>query len=274
MEIKYICPLWGFETVAFESFCEQVIEAGYDGVEMSLPWDEPNQGAERIELLKKYDLLFIAQHWETVEPDIDTHKKLFRQRLAGLAKHKPFLINTQTGLDWLSMEKNQAIIEVAKEVSAETGVRIIHETHRRKFGYSAAIMNQYLQADPELRITADFSHWCCVSESLLEDQQHLVAAAAERADHIHARVGYQEGPQVSDPRAPEWKDAVDTHLGFWDLIIDHQKQRGTEIFTIAPEFGPFPYMAQLPYTCQPIASQWDINIYMKNMLKERYQTRL
>jgi hypothetical protein len=26
----------------------------------------------------------------------------------------------------------------------------------------------------------------------------------------------------------------------------------------------------LPYTCQPVASQWDINVHMMNLLRARY----
>lgn len=34
------------------------------------------------------------------------------------------------------------------------------------------------------------AHWVAVAESFLEDQSEAVKLAIERADHIHARVGY------------------------------------------------------------------------------------
>jgi len=43
------------------------------------------------------------------------------------------------------------------------------------------------------------------------------------------------------------------------------------ILTITPEFGPFPYMVSLPGTNEPIANQWEVNLFMMNLLKERYQ---
>jgi hypothetical protein len=39
--------------------------------------------------------------------------------------------------------------------------------------------------------------------------------------------------------------------------------------TITPEFGPAPYMPLEPFTQKPLASQWDINMEMKNYLTKQ-----
>lgn len=93
-----------------------------------------------------------------------------------------------------------------------------------------------------------------------------------RIDHIHARVGHPQGPQVSDPALPEWQDAVQHHLKWWDAIVDHRQKSGSAYLTLTPEFGPIPYMQLIPFTQQPIANQWDINLYMVNLLKSRYNS--
>jgi hypothetical protein len=36
------------------------------------------------------------------------------------------------------------------------------------------------------------------------------------------------------------------------------------------EFGPPHYLPALPFTRQPVADQWDINVYMMKTLRERY----
>jgi len=87
--------------------------------------------------------------------------------------------------------------------------------------------------------------------------------------HIHARVGHPEGPQVSDPRAPEWSDAVEAHLGWWQRVAVHQRSHGAPVLTITPEFGPPTYMPALPFTRQPVANLWEVNVYMRDLLKER-----
>ena len=89
-------------------------------------------------------------------------------------------------------------------------------------------------------------------------------------EHIHARVGWAQGPQVSDPRAPEWKAALEAHLRWWDQVVDQKRKAGAERFTIAPEFGPPPYLPLAPFTQKPLADQWDINVYMMELLRKRY----
>jgi len=74
---------------------------------------------------------------------------------------------------------------------------------------------------------------------------------------------------VSDPRAPEWNTAVQTHFAWWDKIVETKKKEGKRI-TFLTEFGPPDYMPTLPYTRQPLANQWDINVHMMEVIRKRY----
>ena len=78
-------------------------------------------------------------------------------------------------------------------------MEVLHETHRNKFTFAAHITFDYPNRIPELRITLNASHWVNVAESFLEEQ--AIDLAIKRTEHIHARVGYPEGPQVPDPAA-------------------------------------------------------------------------
>jgi hypothetical protein len=135
--------------------------------------------------------------------------------------------------------------------------------------FAAHVTRQYVEKYPELKLTFDVSHWCNVHESLLADQQETVELALDRVEHIHARIGHPEGPQVNDPRAPEWEEAVKAHFTWWDKVIARKKKNG-ERMTILTEFGPPTYMPTLPYTQQPLADQWGINVYMMKVLRKRY----
>lgn len=269
MEIKFFCPHWGSKEMDFNAFVAKVKDAGYDGVEMSLP---PDRDEKQIilNIIRKQGLLFIAQHGETVTTNFKVHKTEYKQRLENLASANPLFINTQTGKDFFTFEQNAELIAIAEVVSKHSGIKILHETHRGKFSFAAHITAEFLRKLPEIRLTLDASHWCNVAESFLEDQQEAMDLAISRADHIHARVGFQEGPQIPDPRAPEWKAAVDKHIGWWRQIIERNKTENKEFFTITPEFGPFPYMTILPNTQKPITNQWDVNVYMMNLLKTTF----
>jgi hypothetical protein len=233
---------------------------------MGLPM-ETDQKEKVLELINQFDLQLIAQHWETLTADYEAHKKEYRQRLENLATSKPLFINSQTGKDFFTFDQNAALIQIAAEVSNKYGVKIIHETHRGKFSFAAHITLQFLQNIPELRLGLDISHWCNVAESYLADQQEAVNLALSGTDHIHARVGFPEGPQIPDPRVPEWKEALDKHVDWWKQVIGQRQKDGWTEFTVSPEFGPYPYMTILPSNKQPIADQWEVNLFMMEYLK-------
>ncbi len=269
MKIKFFCPQWGSKDLDNIKFVKKVNAAGYDGIEMSLPLDKTKKELI-LKDIKNHDLLFIAQHWETVTTDFEAHKKEYRQRIENLASANPVLINSQTGRDFFSFEQNAELITLANDIAKQHGVHLVHETHRSKFSFAAHIVANFINKIPDLRIGFDVSHWCAVAETFLDDQKENVELGISRADHIHARVGFPEGPQIPDPRLPEWQDAVEIHIAWWKQIIERNKNEGKELFSITPEFGPFPYMTMMPFTQQPISNQWDINVYMMNMLRKRF----
>ena len=267
MAIKFYAPQWG-NTLPFATFCQHVKEAGYDGVEMALPL-ELSEAQEIIDTLRNYELELIGQYWQSLETDLEEHSQQYEKYLRNLIRAQPVFINCQTGKDFYTFDQNKHLFDVAARISAETGIKIIHETHRGKSLFAAHIAHDYLTKLPDLRICLDISHWCNVHESLLENQPAAVAHAIAHTDHIHSRVGHPEGPQVNDPRAPEWNLALQTHLGWWDKVVEMHRQNGTQL-TITTEFGPAPYMPLLPYTQLPTGHQWEINVFMMNLLKERY----
>jgi len=109
-----------------------------------------------------------------------------------------------------------------------------------------------------------------VAESLLEDQKEALNFACTKVEHIHSRVGHSQSAQVIDPRLPEFKNELEAHLKWWDAIVADYQSNKKEVLTITTEFGPAPYMIHLPFTNMPIASQWDINVFMMHLLKDRY----
>jgi sugar phosphate isomerase/epimerase len=267
MNIKFFAPEWG-NTLPFETFCRNVANAGYDGVEMALPLERAEK-EHVLAVLSDHGLQLIGQYWQSFEKDIEEHASNYEKYLRNLITAGPLLINCQTGKDYFSFDKNRRLFELAAKLSVESGIPIIHETHRGKSMFAAHVTFEYLKAIPDLRITLDISHWCAVHESLLADLPDEIALAIAHTDHIHSRVGHPEGPQVNDPRAPEWGEVLNAHLTWWDQVAAIHSQRGSTL-TVTTEFGPAPYMPAMPYTEMPLASQWDVNVHMMNLLKKRY----
>jgi hypothetical protein len=214
--------------------------------------------------------LLVSHQHQAEGTDFAAFKNSFLDYLHFSAQGGPVLINSHTGRDWFSFSQNLELVDIAAEFSAKTGIRVAHETHRGRMGYSPGHLQDYFDARPALTITADLSHWVCVTESLLENFSSTLDQAIMRTRHVHARIGFEEGPQVSDPRAPEWKYAVDRFLSWWDRMVALRVQAGDSLFMFTTEFGPPPYLPTLPFSNQPVADQFAINHYMKDLLRTRY----
>ncbi len=267
LQISFFCTNWGMD-VPWDTFCGQLKAAGFDGVETWLPADSEHR-EEMVAALEKYELeliLLSGGRGSTFETYLETY--VANLKLA--AQYRPRLINCHTGKDYFTFDQNRQLIDTAAAIGRESGVEVVHETHRGRFSFAAHITRSYLERLPGLSLTLDISHWCNVHESMLADQAETVELALSRTRHIHARVGHPQGPQVNDPRAPEWKEVVQQHLKWWDQVLKYQQQTGKATLTITTEFGPPAYMPVLPYTKQPVANQWSINNYMLNLLKTRY----
>ena len=175
MELKFIYPRWGSASIEWSIFLNKVKKDGYHGVEIDLPLGR--QKKEIISILKDLELDFVGQHWETKEVSFKKHKEKYKQHLYNLAEAKPLLINSHTGMDFFSFSENAELIELAFLIEKETGIVITHETHRSRFSFAAHICFRFLKEFPLLKLTSDFSHWCCVAETLLENQQKVTDLA-------------------------------------------------------------------------------------------------
>ncbi len=268
-DLKIFNTDWGFDG-SRDAFCTKIKAAGYDGLETSWPDDAKDREA-LFAALKKHNL-DVGFLCGTGGINAEEHFNNFKKIVTAAAKQslqKPLYINCHAAKDFYSYEENKKFIDSTLALSKETGIQILHETHRGRILFAAHITKQFIQKIPELRVTLDISHWCNVHESLLADQKATVDMALERTDHIHARIGYEEGPQVNDPRAPEWEYAVKKHFAWWDKVVERKKKNG-ERMTFLTEFGPPLYMQTLPYTLQTVSDQWAINVHMLQLLRKRY----
>lgn len=128
-----------------------------------------------------------------------------------------------------------------------------------------------------LRINADLSHWCCVCEKVFDSNDprddwwnSVLERVSKHCDYIHARVGYEEGPQINNPKAPEHSITINAHLSWWEEIIKSQITRKLEICYICPEHGPYPYLQSLPFSNEPIAILEECNQEIARLITERF----
>ncbi len=274
MQIKYCCTHWGSEKDKPEVFVDKVLSAEYEGIEINFPSINDSSANLFLKLIANIrnthsDFTFVAQHIIPVEnTSIDEYILNVTKNLLELSSIQPSFINAHTGKDYFSFDDNCRIIEATLNIASKTGVRVLHETHRGRFSFHAASLIPYLKKFPELELVGDFSHFCTVSESMLQDQEEIIQQIIPHVGHIHARIGHEQGPQVNDPFAPEWENHILIYEKWWQSIIDFKKEKNVQSISITPEFGPAPYMPSMPFTKTPLSNQWDINYQMMLRLKE------
>jgi hypothetical protein len=262
MEIKTMKALWGMSGT-LESQFERIAAAGYDGIESAMPAAEQEEQFRK--LLDQYKLSYIAMVF-TQGPD---HAASFETQLRRAATFQPVSITAHSAKDSMPPEEQVAYFRRAAAAEREYGIPVGHETHRGRAMFNPWNTAHLLQQVPELKLTADFSHWCCVCESMLNDQEQHLALAITRTAHIHARVGYAQGPQVPDPRAPEYASELERHFAWWERIAAEHRSRGAATLTVTPEYGPPAYMHTLPFTNQPVTDLWDVCKWTADVFKSR-----
>ena len=266
MKIQFVKTKWEMWQDPLEPFLDRAVDDGFGATEIflkteSLPADEIAAQHSRRGLALIGQIL-------TEGKTPDDHIRSLDEQFEFAVACAPIRINHHAGRDVFSFKENVRIFERMISLGRDNGIPVCAETHRGRPTFAATETRRYLEALPDLRLTADFSHWMVVHESTLEDQEETLRLAVERSDHIHARVGYEEGPQIPDPRAPEWRRHVERHLALWRRIVDKHRDAGSDALTIAPEFGPPNYMHTQPFTNEPVRDAWELNVYMRDMLAE------
>ncbi len=273
MKLMLVRHTWGVDhTQGLETHLPRWREVGYEVIEGSLQLS-PNRPAFES-FLKRSGWRWIAQVFSndfTPGGSARAHLESMRRQIEECLSFQPWFFNAHSGSDTWSAPEAEDFYGAALELERSIGIPIAHETHRLRYFATPWQTRDLLRTFPALKLTCDFSHWVCVAERLLPDCDDIIRLAAEHCHHLHARVGHEEGPQVSDPRAPEWARHLAVHEGWWDLIWAAQRRRGVTESTLVPEFGPAPYLPLLPYTQAPVADLADICDWMARREADRFR---
>lgn len=274
MRLELFRSLWGWQG-DWARCAAELREIGCVGVEARLPTDPYARRALRQNLLQE-SLEYIAvvftggdvvprqdwtlqHHWDRLSLSLD----------AALEVGARF-INVLPGNDRWPLAKQVEFFGRAQELSEQVGLLCSFEIHRATSLYSPWVTLEVIAQLPQLRFTADISHWVVVCERLLDDPADDLTPFIERVHHVQARVGYDQGPQVPHPAAPEYARQLAFHQRLWERIWAAQQARGYGITTLTPEFGPDGYTHLLPFTQAPVADVWSLNQWMARTEAEHF----
>lgn len=171
------------------------------------------------------------------------------------------------GADSFDQATSIRFLKEVLSIAADHGVLPCIETHRGRPMFNPWSTATLLDALPDMRLTSDLSHWHVVVDRNPTDIMDLFDEASRRASHVHARIGHEKGAQVPHPDDSMWADHVELYRRWWTISKESMEARG-EVFTVASEFGPPPYMNIRPFSHEP---DWDLiqlNGWMQDRLAE------
>lgn len=259
----------------FLFFLAVLLQLGYDGVEVpvKLPMtigmktfktmlDDHGLGAVVIAftdgpVAPGGEMMGVMDDAPPVGPGVKNHLDVWKHQIDAAHELDPVVINSHSGNDYWSTDEADEFFTAAMAYDDT----VLHETHRKRYLHSPWVGRDALQRLPDLKLVADLSHWVNVAETNTSDPvlTSTIHGIAPNVYHIHGRIGYDHGPQVPDPRAPEWLPYTEGHEAWWSEIWKQQAARGQKVSTFTPEHGPPNYQIAQPYTGQPLADIWEVN---------------
>jgi hypothetical protein len=266
MQQRLFKTLWGFDGDYLKAVEEAVVD-GYDGIEGPAPTDAVVRN-EFAAAMHEKGLLYIQEICTGGDyvPDrrasLEEHLRAFEGGMVIGEELSPLFVTSMAGCDAWQEEQSIAFFRRGMELAEAAGQVLCYETHRSRSLFNPWTTQRIVEAIPEIRLTADFSHWCVVCERLVDTERDVIENIAGNIHHIHARVGYDQGPQVPHPAAPEYACALAAHQGWWEIIWRAQKKREYRMTTMTPEFGPDGYLHLMPFTREPVADLREINNWM------------
>jgi hypothetical protein len=266
MRLQLFRSLWtnGFD---LEAALRDVAAGAFDGVEGPVP-AEASARREFAARLADVRAPFIAEivtggGYVPRHSSLEKHFDEFRLQAEAAIPCRPEFITVLAGCDRWPLDQTLAFLRRALDFCQELGVAACFETHRSRPTFNPWTTRELLLRLPELRLTCDFSHWCCVCERLVLDHEpEILWQCAAHTGHIHARVGYEQGPQVPHPAAPEYLAALEAHERWWRVLWSARQSAGHDAVTMTPEFGPDGYLHTSPFSNEPVASLDEINTWM------------
>ena len=270
--LKLFATMWGlieeaagpYPLAKLPALVRKIKSLGYSGIEMPIAMAMKFGSSKFQELMEAEGMLYIAQVFSSGAPptpgnlgiasefgiehladnkentrDVARHQAVWGAQVRECAKLGAVLhsVNSHTGKDYFNDAEADALFTYCVALEKELGIVINHETHRARILYSPWPAPRIFDAHPQLHYTFDLSHFSVVTETGAADPEvnAVVAKLTPRVRHVHARVGFEEGPQVPDPRGPIWAPYMAGYMKWWRAVYEAAIARGDAVMSTTPE---------------------------------------
>lgn len=244
---------------------EMIRDAGFDGA--GVRFIDPDFATEVTGFLRAHDMIWQAQCYPTSVDDLKPVLELVA-RLG--ADH----VNLQPNVRPRRLEDCIPLLEGWRRLSEQSGVAVHVETHRDRMTTDLFFMLQLLDCFPDLRLTADISHYLVGREfawPVDDDNHRMMHRVLDNAWGIHGRIASREQVQIS-LGFPQHQGWVELFMGWWEYAIRSWRKRAgpDAVLTFLCELGPPPYAITGPDGAE-LSDRWEDALAMKAMIKALWQ---
>jgi hypothetical protein len=240
-------------------------DAGFDGA--GVRFIDPAFAEEVTGFLRQHDMIWQAQCYPANVDDLKPVLELVA-RLG--ADH----VNLQPNVRPHHIEQCIPLLEGWRRLADQAGIAVHVETHRDRMTTDLFFTLQLLDRFPDLRLTADVSHYLVGREFAwpVDEVNHaLIHRILDNSWGIHGRIASREQVQVS-LGFPQHQGWVGLFMEWWEYAIRSWRKRARPdaVLTFLCELGPPPYAITGPDGAE-LSDRWQDALVMKDMVKALWQ---
>ncbi len=228
--------------------------------------------------------------WLTDEDEREHKEALDRAGLRLVLGHRPFTLDevrqtvdraVRLGADFVfaqpadaftPAEEVTALCREGRKIANDRGIPFFVETHRNNFTENLPQTKQLIELVPDIRLTADLSHFVVVGEFYGWAEERAVdrmMPVLERTSHMHGRISNGEAVQVDVGDGSG--ETAQFFVSLWATAMSHWlRDAGPgDVFPFASELGPPRYAITLPDGSE-FSDRWEQSLVMKKLAEQAW----
>jgi len=246
----------------------RVKAAGFEAVEVTL-----GEGNEReiSEALQRHGLGLVMKlnaSSKSLPIDLDEIRDIVQRAV----RCKADFLWLQPANAFAPLDAVAALVTEGRKMANDAGLSLFVEVHRNNFTENIPQTLQLIERVPDIRFTADLSHFVVVGEFYgWEDEGALerMRPIIERTSHMHGRIS--NGEQVQVDVGDGSGDTAQFFVKLWAEAMRcwlKGAQPG-DVFPFSSELGPPRYAITLP-DGREFSDRWEQSLVMKKLAEQAW----